>query len=200
MSVGIVLGILNLNAVPITIVNGDFEESTVDRTFVTYGAGSTALPGWTIAGGSIDHIGNYWQAASGSQSLDMSGEGPGTIEQTIVVPIDGTVTVTFSLAGNPDDTRKVKELEVSLISGGGSHIFTFDATGQTRAAMGWVTEQAIFPNIAADTYTLQFKSLNQTAWGPALDNVSASVPDGGLTLFLLGSSILGLATLRRRLC
>jgi choice-of-anchor C domain-containing protein len=185
----------------IPIVNGSFENPLVNASFNTYfGPNNTiSLPGWTI-NGSIDQIGSYWQAADGSQSLDMAGDFAGSIQQTVLIPGSGTATVQFSLAGNPDQ-QSMKTLQVELIGDGGPQIFLFDSTGHTRNAMGWVVETATFNIPAAGNYTLQFSDVGDPSnpYGPALDNVSmtANVPDGGMTVMLLGMGLLGLASARR---
>src|SRR3954467_13498628 len=104
---------------PVPILNGSFENPIVGGSFDTYAAGSGSLTDWTITTGSIDHIGSYWQAASGNQSLDMNGTGSpanaqtGTIEQTVHLGSGSIATVNFSLAGNPDDAPVIKTLQVS---------------------------------------------------------------------------------------
>ena len=55
------------------VTNGDFEIPVVSWPHVTYSAGQT-FSGWTVESGSIEQIAaGYWQAASGSQSVDLSG-------------------------------------------------------------------------------------------------------------------------------
>lgn len=192
----------------IPIVNGDFESPLVGGGFVTYSgpSNSSSLTGWTIDG-SIDHIGTYWQPANGNQSLDMNGNDTGTISQNVDIPFGlDSASVSFSLAGNPDNAPVVKTLQVSLIGlGGSSQSYTFDTSGKTHLSMGWISETAVFAVVSPGTYTLQFQSLDSGSWGPALDNVSmsastsASVPDGGMTLVLLGLSITGFAFLRHKM-
>lgn len=187
------------SAATIPIVNGSFENPLVGGNFNTYfGPNNTvSLPGWTI-NGSIDQIGNYWQASDGRQSLDMNGSGAaGTISQSITLP-GGFTQVHFDMAGNTDGGPNTKTLEVSLLTGGGSQTFTFNITGhQIPNNMGWVSDTATFNNLAAGVYTLQFRSLDSGSYGAALDNVSVTVPDGGSTLTLLGLGILGLIGVRR---
>ena len=70
------------------IKNGDFElpvlGTTGFQTYKTNGASvSDKLTDWTISGAGIDHIKQYWNAYSGSQSLDMSALAAGSISQTV---------------------------------------------------------------------------------------------------------------------
>jgi choice-of-anchor C domain-containing protein len=190
------------------LVNGGFEDPNLgNASFVTYGAGDPSLTGWTITTGSIDHIGSYWQAAEGNQSLDMNGTNPsdplnqaGTIEQSVHIAFGTTATVTFDLAGNPDDVQGIKTLQVSLIGNlGGTQTYTFNTIGKTHNSMGWISESAMFNILTPGDYTLQFKSLTQGQFGPALDNVSMTVPDGGLSVALLGFALVGVEGTRRKL-
>jgi choice-of-anchor C domain-containing protein len=189
------------SGINITVNNGDFENPLVNGNFNTYfGANNTvSLPGWTI-NGSIDQIGNYWQAASGGQSLDMAGNGAGSISQNVFIPFAGSATVHFAMAGNPDE-QSLKQLAVELIGDGGPQIFYFDSTGHSRGAMGWQYFDATFSIPAAGTYTLMFSDSGNPndPYGPALDNVSmtAQVPDGGTTLGMLGIASLVCGGVRR---
>jgi hypothetical protein len=100
----------------------------------------------------------------------MSGTSAGTIAQTIATTAGVQYDVLFKLAGNPGDpTTNIHTLEVS--AAGHTQDFTFDSTGHNRSNMGWQDETFIFT--ASDTSTtLQFSSLNHSAWGPALGEVS----------------------------
>lgn len=190
-------------AIPIALINGDFENPVVGGNFQTInGPDTTSLPGWTVLG-SIDHIGSYWTAASGLESLDMNGFfAAGTIQQSISFSSAGKAVVSFMLAGNPDNAPQVKTLQVELIGSGGPQVYTFDITGKTHTDMGWVAETAVFNISTIGSYLLQFSSINDPsgAFGPALDNVSVaeSVPDGGMTAVLLGMSMLAVGWVRRK--
>ena len=83
------------------VTNGDFETPGVGPPFVSYTAvDTTSLTGWTVASGSIDHIGSYWTSASGSQSLDLAGNAPGSITQTLNTVAGQQYRLNFSMAGN----------------------------------------------------------------------------------------------------
>ena len=199
MALSLVGFVGSASAATIPITNGSFEQGTLTDPFTTVVAtDSTAITGWTVSAGSVDYIGNYWQADDGTRSLDMSGNGAGTIEQQIFVQQAGNVTVNFAMAGNTDGPPLVKSLRVSLTGPVGSQVFVFDTTGQSHANMGWVDYAAEFSILAAGNYTLAFQSLDNTAFGPALDNISASVPDGGMTATLLGLALTGLGLFRRK--
>jgi len=186
-----------------TIVNGSFETNTLtsaqsatlaSQGFVTLSKGSTAITGWTVNGGTIDYIGSYWKAALGDYSLDMSGNGNGSITQSFATTPGQSYEVTFDLAGNPQGSPTTKTLGVDV---GGSPIslYTFDSTGGTLSNLGWTPESYVFEATTAIS-ALTFSSLDgpSTAYGPALDNITdpSAVPETATwVMMLLGAGLLG---------
>jgi choice-of-anchor C domain-containing protein len=172
------------------VVNGSFENgATISGGFRTVGAGDTSITGWTITSGSVDYIGSFWQAQDGVRSIDLSGDGPGTLaQQTIATQIGQTYLIEFWMAGNPDDAPSLKELVASF---GTNQVFSFQTTPfvTTRNNMLW--EYRSFYTTATNTSTdLWFQSLNDSPYGPALDNVSVqAVPEPG------EYAVMGMATL-----
>jgi choice-of-anchor C domain-containing protein len=184
------------------IQNGSFETATVNPgSFLRLDAGSTAITGWTVSQGTIDYKGTYWQASEGSRSLDLSGLNAGGIQQTFNTTIGETYRVTFDLAGNPDGNPTIKEMRVS--AGGNSADFSFDITGKSLSNMGWVSNSWDF-TATGTTTTLSFLNLADTAYGPALDNVSVialsppSIPEPSSMLGLLGLGVLGIGSAFKR--
>jgi choice-of-anchor C domain-containing protein len=180
------------------VTNGSFETPVVAGSFVTYGAGSSSLTGWTIGGGGIDHIRTNWQAADGAQSLDMSATSTGSISQTLTTVIGQSYTLSFALAGNPDGG--IKTLAISF---GGTPLTdqTFNTAGRSTSDMGW-SVRSFFVTATSTSSVLTFTSLTNTSAGPALDNVSvvantAAPEPGALALALPGFAALGVV-LRRR--
>ena len=84
------------------VTNGSFEEGVFSGApFDELHAGSTSMTGWTIEAGSVDWVGGYWPASNGSRSVDLNGDGAGTISQTLATTIGNTYTVTFDLSATP---------------------------------------------------------------------------------------------------
>ena len=176
------------------IGNGSFETGTDPGGFTTLSTGSTAIDNWTVTGGDIEYIGSYWQASDGQRSLDLNGNVPGAIAQTFNTTTGQSYLVTFDLAGNPDDLPLIKNMTVE--AAGQSEDFNFDITGKTLSNMGWTPQSWQFTANNTQT-TLEFTSLTNSGFGPALDNVAVvPVPEPGT---IIGSlTLLGLGTLSRR--
>lgn len=161
--------------------NGSFEGGpNPGAAWITLSVGSTAINGWTVTSGSVDYIGTAWSSSHGTRSLDLSGISAGTIAQTFTTTAGVAYTVTFDYAGNPGygAGTGVKRTRVSVNNTAGtSQDYTFDTTGRTLANMGWTTQTFIFTASAATT-TLSFASQEDSAYGPALDNVKLNGSSG----------------------
>lgn len=185
------------SAAPNLIVNGGFESSTFNGTFATYGVGSSSLTGWTINDGSVDLINSYWTPSSGAYSLDLSGNTDGTISQSFATVIGQKYLISFDLAGNPDDHGDTeKYVQVGLSQ---QPVYAFETAGKTHGAMGWTTHSFSFQAVSTSS-TLHFTSLQESAYGVALDNISVTaVPEPETYAMLLaGLGLVGAAARRRR--
>lgn len=175
------------------ISNGSFESANSSPGgFTTLTNGSTAITDWTVGGSSVDYIGTYWQASDGSRSLDMSGNGAGSVSQAVSLIAGQAYELTFDMAGNPDNADKSKDLQVQVSDGLVTQNFNFDATGKTKANMGWLSKSLVFTALATN-YTITFKSLEANAYGAALDNVALSAVPLPAAAWLFGTALAGAA-------
>jgi choice-of-anchor C domain-containing protein len=167
------------------VANGDFEAPVVTGqngfgvpNVDWYFAGQT-FGNWTVESGSIDlYREPEWQAGSGSQSVDMSGQGPGIIYQDLATTPGQLYTLGFLLAGNPAQSEgsRVKRLDVHW---GGTLAASpsFDVTGQSETDLGWVP-LSYDVRATGSTTRLRFESLENSRGGPAIDRVTVTpLPD-----------------------
>ena len=152
--------------------NGDFEVPDAGERFTLYGAGSS-FGRWTVESGSVDLIGGrYWQAAHGKQSVDLSGNEPGTIFQDLRTKPGQRYILRFAVAGNPEADPQVKRMEVRW---GGAVVdqISFDVRGHSNQSMGWLQRE--YKLLAsAQTTRLAFKSLTAGANGPVVDDIQVT--------------------------
>ena len=95
-----------------------------------------------------------------------------SISQTFATTPGVTYTVTFDLSGNPGGIPETKTLFV-VATGGTAEIYTYTLTSNSLGNMLWQSHNYTFT--AVDTSTmLIFTTLDDSSYGPALDNVAIS--------------------------
>jgi len=198
-----VIGSTHSRASPILLTNGSFEFGPPPEfdSFQTEAAGSTNITGWLVNSGDVDWIFNYWQPSDGQRSLDMNGNMPGSISQTIQTTPGTSYQIEFDLAGNPD-WGTTKTLRVA--AGNYTQGYSFDSTPHSLANMGWARQTMLFMASDHET-TIEFGSttdIGTGVYGPALDNVSVmavTVPEPStFAMFLAGLGLLGFMAKRSK--
>jgi hypothetical protein len=173
------------------VANGSFETPTVihTTTYDTYPPTPAGF-GWSVTGNSIDHIRGYWPAYDGSQSVDLDGNAPGGVSQTLATVPGQPYVLRFAYSANPD-RLSISPCIATNSANGGAHMsvswggaqlasYTFnDANSRTGtpADMKWRTVELPIAGSATTgtTTALSFASTDApSACGIALDDVSVT--------------------------
>ena len=177
-------------------------------SYATYSAGQS-FDGWQVTSGSVDLIGGYWQAPTGSVgSVDLDGNSPGAISKDLGVLKQGSYVVSFSLSGNPDGGTNKKSVELDItktnVHGGGSDVFkTFlyntNKEGTAKTNMDYITESFAFSTNGNKDIMLSFISKDASGpYGAVIGDVKVSAVPVPAALPMFGAALLGLGGLARR--
>ena len=160
--------------------NGSFEAPPAGSTFVTRG-GPGAMGAWDVLT-NIDHIGGFWAAAEGAQSVDMNGSSAGAVVQTIPTIPGRRYRIRFALSENfygyADKTLNVVWNGVIVDSPVVAH-----NPARTPTNMLWAYRDVIV-TAAASSSTLRLESTTGAMdgsqgvapfYGPAIDDVSVTL-------------------------
>jgi choice-of-anchor C domain-containing protein len=178
------------------VADGDFTVPPVAGDFSTIDAGGTIGP-WSVDTGSVDLIGNYWQAPPlGGGSVDLDGNAPGSISQSLDLSA-GKYSLSFYLSGNPDGLPSTKTVEVTI--GGVTKTFTFTIGGNSKSSMNWALETLAFTWGGGDT-ALDFISMDTgSPYGGVIGDVdleAAPLPSTW-SMAIIGFAGLGFLAYRR---
>lgn len=215
------LGAVPAGAAPATVVtNGSFEmggyQSSTNSSGSPLGyemipSGSTDITGWTAStldgsssSDAVDWVNSYWTAEDGTMSIDLNGNAPGEISQTLTTSPGLTYNVTFWLSGNFDslaNMTRTATVDACAIACSPAQSYTFNwFPDWSHANMGWTEETYTFTATSNST-TLTFSGdPNTQAWGPVIDNVSAAptvatsgaqCKDGGWRVLANPSTLMG---------
>lgn len=192
------------------VQDGSFEDQVATQPYETFSAGQS-FGGWTVTAGNVNLVNGAWLAADGNQSVGFSGNSPGTIQQTIVVPA-GNYLLTFDLSGDSTGLPITKTIQVSF--GGATKDFSFTTTG-SNGNMNWALESWDIYLPTGGSTVLSFADVSGPSgnspgdpyYGAALDNVSLTDPPavpesgtllaGALLLFPVGLSAVRILRNRR---
>lgn len=157
---------------PNLVRNGSFETPNVAPEGEIFTAGET-IGTWKVQTGSVQVLGSAFQARSGDQSLDLSGNGRGSVFQDLNTVPGSLYRIKFFLAGNVDGAPRVKRVRVFW---GNRDIgtFAFDTFQKTRALMGFEDVELRVRATAAKT-RLRFLGATAGPFGPVIDAVSVRV-------------------------
>lgn len=158
------------------VQNGDFEAPDAGNDYVVYGVNQT-FGGWVVEQGTVDLSGPRWAAATGKQSVDLTGSpGQGAIYQQLSTQPGQTYRLRFAIAGNPECEQGIKRVEVwwgeQLLD-----TLTFDTRGRSNDAMGWQYREYTVTAFTHQT-RLRFRSRSNNYCGPMIDSVSVTPVDG----------------------
>lgn len=181
--------------------NGSFENPALSATttFTNIIAGGT-IGAWSVGAGGVDLIRTYWTPYAGAQSIDLNGGSAGRISQTIATTAGRYYTLTFALAGNPDNASN-KVLNILFgTQNVGDVTFVYNAS-QTRSNMGWTL--VTFANLLAsgNSTTLTLSGVNGGPWGAAIDDVILTqnvLPEPSTAALLLTGLLGTMVVIRRR--
>jgi choice-of-anchor C domain-containing protein len=186
-----------------TIVNGGFVgPSAPDGSFQTVGLSTGVIPGWTVSSGDVDWIKGYWQSSDGDGfSVDLNGNHPGAISQTIDTVIGQTYTLSFDMSANPDHGNDLRLILGDTGGAATTFAYNLDVSTNSRANMNW-TPQFLNFTATGDSTTITFASGSGGAnccYGAAIDNVAIAdaVPEPASWALML-TGFLGMGTVLRR--
>ncbi len=191
------------------VVDGDFSSPYAGGGFTDYISGSSFGP-WNVTGtgsgpyggAGVDLIGGYWQAPNsvpGTGSVDLDGDAPGGISQTLSLTSGKSYTLSFYLSGNPDGYPTTKTVNVSVGNLNETFTYTLGASN-SETNMNYVFEKVAFTASATNTLAFASQDNDGSPWGPVVGgvSVSSSVPEPSTwALMLAGFAGLGFAGYRR---
>lgn len=187
---------LGLNITNAAIIsNGSFEAQQIGGPYQVFSAGQNLGGGWMVESGTVEIVSDYWPAAQGRQSVDLSGifEEIGTIYQDITTVPGKSYRIRFAFAGNPEDPGTDKRMKVFWNDGEMADL-TFNTVGRSLTNMGWAYH-TYRVTATGPTSRLKFKSLTVSFLGPVIDDVSIEelptegmIRNGGFEELAIGGS------------
>ncbi len=179
----VVIGLLSAGSAHALVINGDFNAGGTTAT--------TTVSGWTVTSGDVDVKDTaFWKslggapwlnllnakpgnADAGDHFLDLSGNGPGAISQSLATTAGTAYSLSFDFAANPSAVNTAS-FEVSLTWGSGSTSQVLDGSNS------WNVGSLNFTPDGATT--VAFRSLTPLAMadgpekrsGALLDNIAVA--------------------------
>jgi len=157
------------------VTDGSFEQPDIPAEYVLLESPAT-IGAWTVAAGSVDLTGGYWETPDGKQSVDLTGTSRGTLRQEIQTTPGQPYVVRFAVSGHPlgppEETPDVKQMSVYWAGQAVAPVY-FDIAGRTTYDMGWRYHQyEVTGPAGAASAALEFRSTIDGFYGPVIDMVS----------------------------
>ncbi|GAB2596458.1 DUF642 domain-containing protein [Kribbella endophytica] len=164
----VLVGLTASPAAAAPIYAGGFEQPAISPGFKTFPAGAQ-VGGWSVTSGSVDLV-TYWQQTEGRQSLDLNGNGNGSIERSVPAQLLTTYKVTYAVAANTEGPPALKTGKVT-VNGHQVDTIAVDTAGRSNQNMGWVYRTFYFTNLLSSSSVLAFAGTSGTIWGAVIDDV-----------------------------
>ncbi len=191
------------------IFNGSFEFPAVPNgSFTNFGAGSTAITGWTVVGVDSSIVsatfmqgGVTFQAQAGIQWADMAGVTSNSSSsglRQLVTTVPGQEYLLEFYVGSATASPFFFPATVDLSIDGGARVSYFNPTGPANT-LDWKHFSVPFTAVGVMTSLTFFNGSASNNFISPLDNVTltASVPESPALPLLGIANVLGLASHRR---
>ncbi len=217
MLTAIILGGQPMFADNLPVVNPDFQTPLPNQYVSVGGAGSSAIPGWTISGGGsagvwnvVDYGGSGLVTAppGGSTVGFIDGNGVTTVSQTLTTDLQPNTAYTLQIdvSGRSDGFGPGTDYSVGLYAGG---TLLTAVTPETPEYGSWDVLTAAYTsgaNVPSDVpLTVEISSpgiqflFDNVVVDPDNADRIWPTPDGGTTAMLLGIAMAGMGWLRRKI-
>ena len=187
------------------VVNGSFELGIdpAGQTQLVDGD-ITSLTGWRVLAVGVNYAdSSAWDAADGTRSVELNGQGQlgGIVQRVFGFNPGRTYRLRYDVSANPFDPnpRPKASRVIASISGGNVDIFTYTLNDiNTAGNMLYTTVSYDF--VAGNTFRdVQFRSLTTGTYGPVIDAVSITIVPEASTwaMMIAGFALVGAASRRR---